>query len=193
MKQLLFVLSTYVCYSAEAQFYLGYNPYNDGFYTPIGHGLGDYIESDNLVCFDYSIGNIEHYVCNYKSNGVPAKSESWLTSLDGKRMYMHGLWCEFYPNGMPIMVSNYVYGCMFGSYGEWYANGQEKVIGQYWLDINDTVAKLTNVKNDTITLKGETAIVGREPLPLKHGLWQYYDSAGALINEEVWNKGVLVE
>ncbi len=192
MKQLLLMISICVCYSAEAQFNLGYNPYNTS-YIPIGHGLGDYIESDNLVCFDYSIGNIEHYVCNYKSNGAPARSESWLTSLDGKRIYMHGLWCEFYPNGMPIMVSNYVFGCMYGSYGEWYVNGQKKIAGQYWLGINDTLATLSYLKNDTITIGGYMEIAYYDTPQLKHGTWQYFDSTGTLINKEVWDKGVLVE
>lgn len=198
MKFFFLTIALFVSYLAYAQYFnLGYSFQPN--YRPILHGLGNYMESDTMVCFDYEVGTIMHTVCNYKLNGAPALCETWVFSLDKQRIYAHGPYMVFYPNGSPIMMSNYVYGCLFGTYAEWHENGEQRIIGEYWLDINDTVAYLNNFIFDTtividpISFRENLEIVCREALQLKHGLWQYFDSTGALINKEMWDKGVLIE
>lgn len=154
---------------------------------------------DSIICYSYTVGRILYHVCNYLHNSAPCYTETFVAGFDNNSMYPNGPTMSFFPNGKPERACNYIYGCLSGSYAEWYANGKLKTRGEYWLDVNDTLAYLNNFHHDTsvvinpITLSEELIIVSTETLQLKHGRWQYYDSTGTMLNEEMWDKGVLIK
>lgn len=176
-------------------------PNNEYERFPVTANASPYVRQvdDSIVCYSYNVGRIFYHVCNYTLNGAPCYTETFIAGFDNDNIYLNGPKMSFFPNGKPEKACNYLYGCLYGSYAEWYANGKLKTRGEYWLDIDDNSVRLNHFKGDTtitidpITFEEKMEVVVRNPLELKNGLWQYFDSTGVLVNQELWDKGVLVE
>lgn len=157
----------------------------------------------------YKSGYVKYV--GYRSKGK--RDSTWVQWYDstGKIWELHqfkqdkriGYLCRWYENGKPRSSMHFFYDLRWGRHTEWYENGykllegwwrKDKMYGYwtFWYENGNKEKEGRYCGGDWEKL---SIFSGKYPdfVPVKDGLWRYYDTYGKLIRTENWEKGCLTE
>ncbi|MEO8148224.1 MAG: hypothetical protein ABI723_11325 [Bacteroidia bacterium] len=149
---------------------------------------------DSSFCKFYSVDTTKKFnefcqECYYKNK--QRKNLQFFTL--GKKNGPSMTWFE---NGNLESINSYLYGCLAGEFRENYDNGNPKIIGSYYINVNDTIIRLEYFYNETIgdsTATYENYLITSGYKSIKDGIWRYYTDDSKLIKREFWEKGKLIK
>ncbi len=143
--------------------------------------------ANGITMTDYLLNNYLVISERYYPNGQRQSFET--ININREK---NGVGLYWYNSGQIEVVCNYICDRLLGPYVSYYANGNRKEVGQYWIDIAPEKISFYNPVIDTIIDSNSNKIIVRSKDEIKDGKWFYYSEDGTLINIETYHQGKLI-